>query len=352
MLSVRRMDNLRKARSEINRRPVGVDRIHYQGFIHPREYARWNPDMLRFFPDLEPMKDLQGRIAYGDFPDVTQEVRVKGRSVERGTVANRIIERAITRKLVQNLDPFFANASWGYRPRRSPEKAIKEVQQLVRGGAHWALKTDVRKFFTNVDRNILTVQLLQSIPDEFLCNFIMSSISPVLIFRNGGGVFPRTGLPEGNGLTPFLSNLYLHRLDLACSRFSYIRYADDILILGHTRQEVLRAKKFITRLIGQLRLELNPRKTAIQDLYLEPVVFLGYEIRGGNLYPPHTATVRLEKKLRIRGLEHRKELMCSFVRRYAVGPVRKLFRRLDRRLKPLYPVGSTLTGLLDALRAE
>jgi hypothetical protein len=41
--------------------------------------------------------------------------------------------------------------------------------------------------------------------------------------------------------------------------------------------------------------------------------------------------------------------MRNFVSRFQYGPVRKLFRRIDRQLHPWYPEGLTLTGLLDGV---
>ena len=99
-------------------------------------------------------------------------------------------------------------------------------------------------------------------------------------------------------------------------------------------------------------MQLNEEKSFIRDLYRESLVFLGYELRGGNLYPPQEAVDRLQKKMRIRGQEARLTLMKGFVRRYSIGPVRKLFRRIDRSLNQLYPPGISLTGVLDAMQVS
>ena len=121
--SVRKMPNLMKALHEINRKPIGLDGVPWEAFLNPRAFALWAPHFLEEF-GLEPMRNIQDRMAFGGLPDPVREVRVKNRIVQLGTVANRIIERAIARNAAVNLDSFFSDSSWAYRPRRSPGKAI------------------------------------------------------------------------------------------------------------------------------------------------------------------------------------------------------------------------------------
>jgi hypothetical protein len=315
--------------------------------VDPLAYLLWNPNFLDAFPDLQPLRDLQERIAYREQPDPTEEIVVKRRRVvQLSTVADRIIQRALARRLNQNFDRHLAPSSWGYRPRRSSERAIVEVRDHIRRGAHWAFKTDIKDFFGNVDRDILRAKLDAWVADKELCDFVMATISPVVLTKRGS-FYKNTGLPQGNGITPFLSNLYLHELDLACSCLRYFRYADDILVLGDTPQEVLQAERLIRNVLSRLHLTVKDQKTYVRDLYQQPITYLGYEIRGGKLYPTADAISQFQRKLRFRGLEERKNLMVSFVHRFRKGPVRKLFRRLDRNLIRLYPPGFTLVGLLE-----
>ena len=165
--SIRRMPNLIEALHEINRKPIGVDGVPWEAFLNPRAFALWAPHFLEEF-GLEPMRNIQDRMAFGGLPDPVREVRVTNRIVQLGTVANRIIERAIARKAQENLDPYFSNSSWAFRPGRSPAKAIQHVRHCVRRGAHWALKTDVAGFFDNIDRPILSAQLRNTFADEYL----------------------------------------------------------------------------------------------------------------------------------------------------------------------------------------
>jgi len=347
--SVRRLKNVNAALRELNRRPVGIDGIPHVAYVDPLGYSRWNPDILGNIPNFHnPLELIQEAILYYYCyePDQVERFLVDGREVEAGTVSNRIIERAIARKLSANFDAAFSDSSYGFRPGRSPEMAIRNVREAIRHGAHWAFKTDIEAFFENIDRGILIRQLARSNVDLPLIHLTLAAITSHL----GCCSYRKRGLPQGNIICPVLSNLYLHGFDEACARYKYFRYADDILVLCRTQEECLRAKTSIEKWLTRLHLSLNPNKTVLVDLYRAPVVFLGFEIRGGNLYPPAKTIKTLAEKLEFRGQKHRKGLLESFANRYGVGRVRKLFRRLDRELRQYYPPGITLTGLLERHR--
>ena len=352
--STSRMKNLVAARGEINRRIGAAGGFPYQAYVNHTEYARLDPNILLAY-EPNPMAYIQDEFVYfyAYVPDHTVPIEVKGRIVETGTIKNRIIERSLTRRLSAALDPYFSNRSWAYRPNRSTEMAIFEVRQAIRRGLHWALKTDISSFFGSIKREILENQLRWSIADQDLCDMILTANSPNI--RIGwSNIRMRTGgIPQGNILSPFLANLHLNGFDEACSRLDYRRYADDLFVLASSLEEIVAARQYIEQLLAELGLQLNEKKTFIRDLYRQPIVFLGFELRGGSVYPPRKAILRFEQQLRVRGQHARRDLMNNFVRRFHMGPVRKLFRRIDRELHSWYPEGVTLTGLLEGVgRAE
>jgi hypothetical protein len=344
--SVRKTANLRRALAEINPRVVGIDGLPLDAFLWPRDYYRWDPNVLDLYPDSDPLAAIQESLTYRYQPDPTQSFLIKKRLIERGTIANAIVERAIGRKLGRALDASFQDCCWGFRPGRSPELAILQVRRLIRQGSHFSLKTDIRHFFDSIDRERLRRLLEDWIPDAGLREAIMSATSPVVISPDG----PRerlVGLPQGNGLSPLLSNIYLAEFDRSCSHLYLFRYVDDLLVLGRSETEVHEALIFTGGSLARLGLHLHDKKTKICDLYKTPIVFLGYEFRGGNVLPPQEAIDRLAKGLKVRGHKERTQLLKTFARRYKIGPVRKFFRRLDRYLSRLYPPGTTLVGLLE-----
>jgi hypothetical protein len=349
--SIRKMKNLKKALKGINPRPVGVDRFSREAFRDPIRFCRHDPNLLNFSPQLKPLQSLQQDLAYGWIPDPTESFRFRKRRLERGTVGNRLVEKAISRKLNRSLDRLFSHSSYGYRPRRSSELAILAIRDVIRGGYYWAFKTDISSFFDNVRREILDDQVRSVIADEPLCNAILNAVSPVRIER-GRSFLRQDGLPQGNGLAPFLSNPYMDGFDRACGDLHYFRFADDILVLAHSEHEAKETRERLRGLAEFHGLSLNLRKTFVQDVRSRAIYYLGYALSGGNIYPSKRSIRQLEQRLirfqgqRVQGLN----AMKGFVRRFRIGPVRKLFRRLDCKLGNLYPPGQTLVSLLDVVR--
>lgn len=59
----------------------------------------------------------------------------------------RLIQTAIVLVLTPIFDPDFSDSSFGYRPYRSAQDAVKQVQQIIRGGRRWCVDMDLSKFF-------------------------------------------------------------------------------------------------------------------------------------------------------------------------------------------------------------
>ncbi len=73
------------------------------------------------------------------------------------------------------------------------------------------------------------------------------------------------GALQGGALSPLLANVYLDPFDRAMTARGYtlVRYVDDFLLVGTSRAEVEAGLQEAQRLLGRLRLQLNPTKTAV-----------------------------------------------------------------------------------------
>jgi RNA-directed DNA polymerase len=74
------------------------------------------------------------------------------------------------------------------------------------------------------------------------------------------------GTPQGGVISPLLSNIYLHVLDVLWTRHSapmgtLVRYADDFVVMCRTRKDCEQAEARIRVILERLGLELHPRKT-------------------------------------------------------------------------------------------
>ena len=108
--------------------------------------------------------------------------------------------------------------------------------------------------------------------------------------RTNRGRRERKGTPQGAPISPLLSNLYMRRFVLGWKVLGYARrfraeivnYADDFRVLGKApAAEMLTAVK---RIMEELKLPVNERKTRCLRCPEEPMGFLGYRI-GRNYRP-------------------------------------------------------------------
>lgn len=112
------------------------------------------------------------------------------------------------------------------------------------------LRIDIEKYFSNI--NLYT---LEDVLRKYY-HLDPNEIKFMLKF-----VYPKeNGLPQGNVLSPYLSNLYLTELDIFLGNLTYFRYSDDIFILleGINSHSL---KKEIELILGRLNLKLNNEKT-------------------------------------------------------------------------------------------
>jgi RNA-directed DNA polymerase len=93
-----------------------------------------------------------------------------------------------------------------------------------------------------------------------------------------------TGTPQGGPISPLLCNVYLHRVDRVWDVREHgvlVRFADDAVVMCHSRQQAEAALARLTGLLSELGLEPKAAKTRITHLTEDGpgVDFLGFHHR-------------------------------------------------------------------------
>ena len=180
------------------------------------------------------------------------------------------------------LDPIAEDAadknSYGFRIGRGAKDAVlKCIKELSDPYNAFVLKADIKSCFDNISHE----WLLQNIPmDKFIlrrilkCGYISNNI-----------YHPTTkGIPQGGCLSTTVCNLTLDGLEElikknAKSSVSYIRFADDIIVIGAWGFELTNTvKPLINDFLLQRGLRLSPEKTKF-SLVNDGFTFLGCEIK-------------------------------------------------------------------------
>ncbi|MCK4358501.1 MAG: CRISPR-associated endonuclease Cas1 [Candidatus Cloacimonetes bacterium] len=187
-------------------------------------------------------------------------------------VSDRLIFKAISNYFGNKIDPLLSNSSFAYRKGLNIRQAARKVRSLILNGYTTGFQGDISSFFDSVSLEKLFLLLQALFYKEPLI------ITLQKIFDNS------KGLPQGNPISPVLSNLYLHQFDqiINKNKLKLVRYGDDFVILSkhsHTEKDI---KNLVVELLNKLGLSLNTSKIVpIEEN--KPIDFLGFNINRKSL---------------------------------------------------------------------
>ncbi len=192
------------------------------------------------------------------------------------TVVDRVIQQAISQVLTEVYEPEFSEYSYGFRPNKSAQQALKQAESYVNEGYKYVVDLDLEKFFDRVNHDILMSLLAKKIADKRVLKLIRMYLTAG-VMENGVCVKTVEGTPQGGPLSPLLSNIMLNEVDqlLEGRGHKFCRYADDCNIYVKSKRAGFRVMKGIRRFIeGELKLKVNESKSAVASPMKRK--FLGY----------------------------------------------------------------------------
>ena len=71
------------------------------------------------------------------------------------TVQDRFIQQLLLQVMTPIWEPMFSEHSYGFRPGRSAQKAMRAAQRNAEEGKTWVVDIDITKFFDHVSHDIL-----------------------------------------------------------------------------------------------------------------------------------------------------------------------------------------------------
>jgi RNA-directed DNA polymerase len=148
------------------------------------------------------------------------------------SVVDRLIQQAIAQVMTPIFDPQFSESSFGFRPKRSAHGAVKQVQAYIKAGYRIAVDLDLKKFFDNVQHDILMARVARRVGDKRLLALIGRYLRAGV--KIGESFEPsEIGTPQGGPLSPLLANILLDDLDRELEKrgHRFARYADDVIVL-------------------------------------------------------------------------------------------------------------------------
>lgn len=195
-------------------------------------------------------------------------------------VIDRLVQQAISQILTPIFDPGFSESSYGYRPRRSAQGAVKQIQKTIRDGYRHCVDMDLSKFFDRVQHDVLMARVSRKVHDKRLLRLIGRFLRAGVMV-NGLHQPTEEGTPQGGPLSPLLANIMLDDLDKELERrgLPFVRYADDFLIFVRSAAAARRVFDSVERfLTTRLKLTVNRDKSRTGST--DGVEFVGYAFHG------------------------------------------------------------------------
>jgi RNA-directed DNA polymerase len=210
----------------------------------------------------------------------------KTRTLQIPCIRDRVVQGALKWVLEAIFEADFCPNSYGFRPKRSPHRAIAEVRRSILRRMNMVIDVDLSKYFDTIRHDILLGKIARRVQDPQVMHIVK------LILKAGGKI----GVPQGGPFSPLAANIYLNEVDwyfdgirrkTAEGEFeavNYHRFADDIAITvsGHhtKRGWVERALQRLHEQIEPLGVKLNMEKTKVVNM-LEGGTFgfLGFDFR-------------------------------------------------------------------------
>ena len=259
------------------------------------------------------------------------------------TVTDRLIQQAMAQVLQPHFDRTFSASSFGYRPGRSAQDAVKRARGHIAAGNRWMVDMDLAKFFDRVNHDVLMARLARRIEDKRLLRLIRRYLQAGLMA--GGLISPRReGTPQGGPLSPLLSNILLDDLDKELERrgHAFVRYADDCSIFVQSERAGQRVLASVSRFLEKrLRLQVNQAKSAVARPWKRS--FLGYTVtphRQPRLKVAPRSVQRLRQKAKAlmrqgrgpsprSGLCRLVSILIGWLNYFSLAEVRSTFETLD-----------------------
>jgi len=237
------------------------------------------------------------------------------------------LKRATIQKHIAFVEPWYE--SW---PQFN-EKVIAYEED----GYNFMAISDIVAYFENIDLALLRDLLFRYLPrEQEIINFLIYLLNYWSWPAVHGGPSAR-GIPQGNGVSSFLGNIYLLPLDMAfkklCTRgdIKYLRYMDDVKVLSKDIHVARDSLFLMNEKLRELHLNIQGAKTRILQGHDIRKEFLDDRLEKVNKIINNIQTTKNlqqnDRKIMVKGL---KEELKKIKKRKSVIQDKelRLFRRI------------------------
>ena len=224
--------------------------------------------------------DLEQRVKKGNYrPQPKKEVLIpkangKTRPIAISCFEDKIVDWVISKILTDIYEPLFIKSSFGYRPNKSAENAIKACyNSLSKNKRKHVVEIDFSSFFNTIPHRKLMKILGKKISDNKFKGLIGRFLVGDLISHDGEQIPSEIGTPQGSIMSPILANIYLNEVldqwfmeKFASHDNVIVRYADDAVFFFRSEKVASNFMEQLKERVVKFDLELNYDKTHMLKL--------------------------------------------------------------------------------------
>jgi RNA-directed DNA polymerase len=217
------------------------------------------------------------------------------------TIRDRVVQASAVLVLEPNFEADFLPCSYGFRPKRRTQDAVAEVHHFTSRSYEWVVEGDIKACFDEISHPALMDRVRDRVGDKRVLSLVKAFLKAGILTEDGRHKETHTGTPQGNILSPLLSNVALSVLDEYIAHapggpaaspyerakrrrhglpnYRLSRYADDwCLCVSGTRAHAEALRDEMAGVLAGMGLRLSPEKTAITHID-EGLDFLGWRIQ-------------------------------------------------------------------------
>lgn len=205
----------------------------------------------------------------------------------RTIVSTRMRDRVVQRSLCDNYLTEYLTKSFIYDncaclPGRGTDMARNRLkchlQRFYRkhGLNGYVLKVDIHDFFGSTPHDVVKAAVTKRVPDPWVREQVFT------IVDSFDHIAPDRGMGLGSQITQLVQLAVLDDLDHYIKEVlrikGYVRYMDDFILIHEDKEHLKYCLSEITRMLSDIGLELNEKKTGIQSIN-QGIHFLGFSFR-------------------------------------------------------------------------
>lgn len=240
----------------------------------------------------------------------------KFRPLQIPEVSDRVVIKAIAIELEEHFKELLEKSrglSFAYQKGLGVKEAVEKINEYCQNGYSYVLEADLINFFGTVDKDsLLNDVVFKGLSDTTINTLIQQALNQSIGNLDSFNVEQKKyfenidkGIPQGNALSPLLSNIFLSPFDLRLKDkgFKLVRYADDFVIMCTSEKECEEAYIECCTVLEELNLNIHKLeeggKTRIVNFNKHDTMdFLSVTFDGNMFYPSFANVERLKNKIR------------------------------------------------------